>query len=104
VEPGKSVNLATCPYFTTNLIHLNGSLERNYHNIDSFVIYLCVQGKASLTCRGNSKETLEQGETVLLPAEIKKVTLTPEPEARILEVYIEGSGERNLDELLDRLL
>ncbi len=103
-DPGKSVNLATCPYFTTNLIHLNVPLERNYHDIDSFVIYLCVQGKASLTCRGNSKETLEQGETVLLPAEIKKVTLTPEPEARILEVYIEGSGERNLDELLDHLL
>lgn len=104
VDPGKSVNLATCPYFTTNLIHLNGPLERNYQDIDSFVIYLCVQGKASLTYRGNSIETLEQGETVLLPAEIKKVTLTPEGDTRILEVYIEGTGDRNLDELLDQLL
>jgi mannose-6-phosphate isomerase len=104
VDPGIPVNLATCPYFTTNLMHLSSPLERNYHALDSFVVYICVQGKATLTYRENGRETLEQGETMLLPAEIKKVTLNAEPEARILEVYIEGSGERNFDELIDRLL
>lgn len=103
-EPGKPVCLASCPYFTTNYLNLPQSVERDYHGLDSFVIYLCLDGKASIVYRGSEKESLEKGETVLLPAEIKKVRIVPEPGTKILEVYIEGSGDRSLDDILDKLL
>jgi mannose-6-phosphate isomerase len=103
-EPGKPACLASCPYFTTNYLNLSEPLDRTYIHLDSFVIYLCIEGKLGIEYRGTEKETLEKGETVLLPAEIKKVRLVPEPGTKILEVYIEGSSDHNLDDLLDQLL
>ena len=41
------VELVKCNYFTTNLLHLNEEMERDFSKIDSFVIYLCIEGSYS---------------------------------------------------------
>jgi mannose-6-phosphate isomerase len=86
-ELNKSVNLVSCEYFTTNIISLNKAIEKQYYLNDSFVVYICLDGEFSLSWDGNS-ENVTKGETVLLPAMIKEVTLKPLHEARLLEVYI----------------
>jgi mannose-6-phosphate isomerase len=79
--------LAGCPYFTTNLLDIDRPLERPLLSRDSFVIYICLEGSATLVCKGN-RETVTKGETVLVPAAIADVRLQPAPEAMLLEVYV----------------
>jgi mannose-6-phosphate isomerase len=103
--PNRANQLASCKYFTTNFIHLTQPLQRDYEPIDSFVIYICLEGKFNIQTSYIDQEKVSKGETVLLPAEIKNVQLIPLNEAKILEVYIEEPGKQIvINNLLDRLL
>ncbi len=84
----QSANLVKSPYFTTNIIAIDEPLERDYHSLDSFVIYLCTEGKFSIEYR-QVKETVKKGETVLIPAELNDIKLVPDNTAKMLEVFIE---------------
>lgn len=89
IEPvlNKTVNLVNCEYFNTNILSLNKAIDKEYYSNDSFVVYICLDGEFSISWDGNS-ENVTKGETVLLPAMIKEVTLKPIKEACLLEVYI----------------
>jgi mannose-6-phosphate isomerase len=87
-EKNQTVQLAECKYFTTNLMHFDTRVEKDYNFIDSFVIYMCPEGKVTITWDEDKEVSLNSGETVLVPAEIKNLVLTPEVESRLLEVYI----------------
>jgi mannose-6-phosphate isomerase len=87
-QPNVPVNLATCPYFTTNLLEIDHTVERPLLNRDSFVIYICLEGSATLVCKGGAQETVTQGETLLVPAAIADTRLQPVAGARLLEVYV----------------
>ncbi|HIC30849.1 MAG TPA: mannose-6-phosphate isomerase [Flavobacteriaceae bacterium] len=80
-----SNTLIHSPYFKTNFLPVNGELVKDYSSTDSFVIYMCVSGQA--TIQHQQKDYyLNTGETILLPASIKEVMLKSE-DAQILEVY-----------------
>lgn len=81
------VELKSCPWFTVNLIELDGRLPRNYMAQDSFVIYVCVEGGFSIERPGAEAEKVLKGESVLLPADIGEVALAGK--GRLLEVYME---------------
>lgn len=81
------VNVVTCQYFTTNRLHFNVPQPRNYESIDSFVIYVCVEGDFNIVY-GNDNVSVKKGDSILLPASIKNVTLLPNPEAKILEAWV----------------
>lgn len=75
------------PFFTTKILHLQSQMLRNYSEVDSFVIMICLEGKAKLETRNHDME-ISQGETVLLSALEKDVVITPSAEFRALEVFI----------------
>ncbi len=81
-------NLVKCEFFNTNIIRFNRTLKREYYLNDSFVIYICVEGELKIRW-DQSYETLARGETCLVPAMIKEISLEPVTESRLLEVYIE---------------
>ena len=84
----ESVGLAKCKYFTTNLLELNQPIEKDYNKLDSFVIYIGLEGKLQIDTDSGS-ETLQKGETILIPASIENVQLKPlSATAKVLEVYI----------------
>lgn len=70
----------------SNLLEMDMQVEKSFVQLDSFVIYICLEGKAFLVS-GDSKEKLETGEVVLIPAEIDQLQIIPDPKARLLEVY-----------------
>ena len=77
--------LVCCPYFTTNVFKVNDTiLKENTH--DSFMIYMCVEGKAQIEVDGNQTE-ISMGETVLIPACIKRFSISAN-HAKLLEVYV----------------
>ena len=86
-----SSNLVDCEFFNTNILWFNKEIEKEYALIDSFVVYICIDGEFDICWDGNTEKVIK-GETVLLPAMIKEVTLKPLKEARVLEVYV-NSGE-----------
>ncbi len=83
----EAVNLADCNYFTTNKIIADKQVSRNYEALDSFVIYICIEGGFGLIY-DKIELAVRKGEVVLLPATIKNVALIPSPTTTLLEVYI----------------
>lgn len=85
LEKNKSNKLIHSAYFKTNILDIHSFIERDYSDIDSFVIYMCVEGSVSIIIR---EETylLNIGQTLLIPASIKNITLRSE-KAKVLEVY-----------------
>jgi len=85
LEKNISNKLVHSPYFKTNILDINSVVEKDYSNIDSFVIYMCVEGAVNLICERKTY-TINEGETLLLPASLKKVQLNAK-EGKILEAY-----------------
>lgn len=63
-----TVELADCKYFTTNLLDLDTIMVRNFSELDSFVVYICMAGKASIRDNKGNDIFVHQGQTVLIPA------------------------------------
>ncbi len=82
------VPLVSCQYFTTNKLHYKIPLERDHTSRDSFVIYVCMEGSLNLKY-GHEKIKVAKGDAVLVPAEIKNITLQPQGEFKVLESYID---------------
>ncbi|MDR5589056.1 type I phosphomannose isomerase catalytic subunit [Christiangramia sp. SM2212] len=85
----ESSKLVDCEYFTTNFIAVQGSMQKDYSSMDSFVVYMCVKGEVKISVDG-ADENLEYGQTILIPAAAKVVELKSES-ADILEVSISGN-------------
>lgn len=86
-KQNSSSEIVSCPYFTTSVLPVQGEITVNHLNKDSFVIYMCVEGKVELTYK-NQKESLKMGETILVPASIKELQISSEKQSELLEVYI----------------
>jgi mannose-6-phosphate isomerase len=87
VNPNEQISLADCEYFHTNLYELSKSYELDYIDKDTFVIFMCTEGKIRLEYLDGASE-LSQGETILVPAVIKNLYLTPLMKSRLIEVYL----------------
>ena len=87
-ELNSSSNIARCQYFTTNFVPVHGVVTRDYFSLDSFVIFMCVEGNAEISLDANT-EALKMGETLLIPAENKEVKITSSEGAELLEIYVE---------------
>jgi len=84
----ETVHLVTCPYFTTNLLDFDKGVSKNYSNLDSFVIHVCVEGAYTLKYNNESYE-VKMGECILLPKVVDHVELETTEGFKILESYIE---------------
>lgn len=80
-----SNTLVHSPYFTTNILDVNTTLFKDYSNLDSFVIFMCVEGNASIVYMEKTYH-LHCGETILLPAAIQNISIQAK-QAKLLEVY-----------------
>ena len=79
--------IITCPYFTTSILPINGEVEVNHQEKDSFVIYICVSGNVTFQYE-NEIEKLHLGETLLVPACMKEFKIIAKEKSKLLEVYI----------------
>ena len=80
-----SNKLVHSPYFRTNILDISDTVEKDYSYIDSFIIYMCVEGSAEIISNENTF-LLNTGETILIPANNKIIVLKA-TNAKILEVY-----------------
>lgn len=80
--------LVSCNYFTTNYLKFDREIEKDYFKIDSFVIYMCLEGEFSIVYNIDQSIKMKKGETVLIPASLQNIFLLPERESETLEIYI----------------
>jgi mannose-6-phosphate isomerase len=85
-----SSEIVTCPYFTTNMLNLTHSVEKDYNDLDSFVIYMCIDGNYVIGWGEDNAIEVKKGETILVPASIENYVLVPKDgcNVKLLEVYI----------------
>lgn len=87
-KENETVKLVSCPYFTTNLMDFTESTNKDYSGLDSFVIYVCLEGKFTIK-HAADVYPVKMGDCILLPKTIDNVQLQTESGFKILESYIE---------------
>jgi mannose-6-phosphate isomerase len=93
VTSNTSNDLVSCEYFITNLLELDQPVQREISQLDSFVVYICVQGTCSIKWPEGT-EFIMKGETILVPASLEEFELIPGDETcRLLEVYYPNHTE-----------
>lgn len=80
--------LVDCPYFTTRLISIDTPIRKNLEEVETFVIYFCVEGIVAVKAM-DTIVPLHAGECVLVPAVADSVELFSEGYAKLLEVTID---------------
>ena len=83
----EDVHLVTCPYFTTNVMDFTQGTTKDYSNLDSFVIHVCVAGAYTITHEGQTYD-VKMGESILLPNTVNQIEIKTENGFKILESYI----------------
>lgn len=85
LKAGESYKVIESDYFTMTLHEIDGEGEFDRSMIDSFIIYIAIKGSMHIIADGNS-ETLDEGEVVLIPAEVGDITI--KGSGKLMEVYI----------------
>lgn len=85
-EINTPVNLCETTYFNTNILTISSALIRDLKSIDSFVVYMCLEGEGTIIVDQNSEDFMK-GDTILIPALITNIEIKS-TSANFLEVYI----------------
>ncbi|SFI50595.1 type I phosphomannose isomerase catalytic subunit [Olleya namhaensis] len=96
LQPNTSASLVNCEYFTTNILDITNHQVKDYSSIDSFIIFMCVEGQVDITA-GLHTETVKMGETILIPANAKEVAFNSD-NAKLLEVFVSSDSTQNLQQ------
>ena len=88
VVENEPIELVACPYFTTSLYDMTEEITCDYSELDSFVIFVCVEGSCTLYDNEKNEVSFKAGETVLMPAFIQEVTIVPNGKVKLLETYV----------------
>ena len=86
-EKDEEMQVADCPYFTTNVYDLTLPYAKDLSDIDSFMVVMCLEGSGTLEVDGEEM-SIGQGETVLIPADADDICFIPEDGMKILTSYI----------------
>lgn len=84
------VQLERCEFFTTNKLTLDQPMAIDLPDLDSFKIYICLEGRANIHYGEDSSESIAMGEVVLVPATLTNYTIEPEGQVKLLESYIDS--------------
>lgn len=86
----KPATLVECPYFTTNKLLCTDTITRDFSQLDTFVIYVCMEGGLTMHYEGGSIK-VNMGDSILVPANMAKVRLETQDHFKLLESYIPES-------------
>jgi mannose-6-phosphate isomerase len=63
-------------------------ITRSYVDLDSFVIYICMEGKCTIKDDKGNIVTIKQGESMLIPADTGTISITSDDSSKLLETYV----------------
>ena len=100
--------LVECPQFNVSKLKLSDPLHIYTEKFESFIIYICIEGAASIqvpSVNSKGEECMEsyeftKGETILVPAEMPDFYLVPRDRSTVLLEAVTRPAEE-LDEYID---
>ena len=101
-------NLVACPQFCVSKIGLTDPLHIYTEKFGSFIIYICIEGAASVqvpSVKAGGEAYMEnyefaKGETILIPADMEDFYLVPRDRSTVLLEAV-TRVEEQLDEYID---
>ncbi|HAN17685.1 MAG: mannose-6-phosphate isomerase [Bacteroidetes bacterium GWC2_33_15] len=97
LNKNQSSKILSTRYFQANSIVLDKKTELNYNLLDSFVIFMCIEGEFEIEYYETERVNIKKGETVLVPAVIEQINLVPVVESKVLEIYIPDTTDEYSD-------
>lgn len=82
------VEVVVSPYFTTSIYDMTEEICCDYSELDSFVVFLCVEGSCTFVDDAGNRIAMQTGETVLFPATTQELTILPNEHVKLLETYV----------------
>ena len=82
------VELVATPYFVTSELKLGSTFKRRYFGIDSFRVYMCIDGACCFLSPESQGVFLHAGESLVVPASMPEVTIIPDGMVRLLESFV----------------
>ena len=73
------------PFFTMTLLDIDRYKVMDRTSIDSFIIYICLNGSVDIVADGY-QESLVEGELILIPAEMNEIEV--KGSGRLMEVFV----------------
>jgi len=86
-ELNKTNEIVKCDKFTTNLVSFDKPTSKDIEKLDSFIIYIGVEGNTILVW-ADGEIKINVGEAVIVPAYLSQVELIPKTISKLLEVYL----------------
>lgn len=86
--PNEPVEILTTPYFSVSLYDMTEEITCDYSELDSFVIFVCIEGSCRMADDMQNEITVRAGETVLFPAVTQSVNIVPDGKVKLLEAYV----------------
>lgn len=83
----KDIEIGRSQYFVTNRLIISDIISRNYKNIDSCIILMCLEGAGTLSY-GTESISYKLGDSILVPNSIQQIKLIPTETSKLLEVTI----------------
>jgi mannose-6-phosphate isomerase len=87
-EKNRTAMLVKSPYFITRLINADKPVLKNISELDSFVIYMAVEGQFTLKYE-EGEIGMKLGETLIVPASLGNIVIHPDKSSKILEIFMD---------------
>ena len=84
--PGATAPLVQCPYLHTDLVDVDGEIQMELADRDSFTILISTAGELTVSDGNGDSVSVPQGRTVLIPASVQNVRIAGKGE--LISVYI----------------
>lgn len=85
-QKNSTIQLVRSQYFNTSLMDFDQPVSKSFSGIDSFLIYICLEGAAEMVY-GDDHQRLNAGDVILVPAEMEELDFLPIQHAKMLETY-----------------
>jgi len=83
----QTVEAVSEKFFTTYVLSFDKPMMKQYHELESFVIFTCVEGEMKVKYPDGTVN-LKMGECMLIPNVVNEIELIPSIESKLLETYI----------------
>jgi len=91
----KSSKIISNQYFQTNYIDFDTDIERDHILLDSFVIFMCIDGEFEIEYYEKERIRVSKGETILVPAVIEQIKLIPVIQSKVLEIFLPDKSDES---------
>ena len=82
------VELVSCTYFTTSIYDLTENMTIDYSELDSFVVFMCVEGTCNIKDNESNELEMHAGETILFSATTQEINVQVDKQVKFLEIYV----------------